>query len=611
MTTTDYEREVFTIVEDLREWRDKCGDRFRYSDIFDAEGHQYVNLVQEGGGVLGIALVGFTYVLEEMGIRFLSLGGTSAGSINTLLLADAGKPAERKSVKILDRIATKSFGDFVDGGRDAEQLTRLLKNMMEKGGGGDNYLQRLGATIEAVGNVPELFKAFGINPGLHFEEWLREVLEYDNWQSLEANLRELPDSLYHLSNNGKRRIPLTAEEVNPRIAIMAADITTQTKVELPRMAELYYENPEECHPAEFVRASMSIPFFFEPQRVSLAWAAGREEEARRNWKQLAGFRGNLPEEVLLVDGGIMSNFPIDVFHEADTIPQRPTIGVKLGADRNEVKTVRNLSGFLGSMGEGVRNLRDFEFIRNNPEYRDLVEYIDVEGFNWIDFQISEEKKLQLFRRGAEAARNFLHRFDWAEYKNGIKRNLLRRMKPLMWELSDLRDLSDTLEVLGIREDEALETKIEAIGKRAQPFNVLWIDDAFIYALPLAILDLLNTKCETVRSSDAALNLLVCANKESNDPHDMIHLIISDVTRREEKGDDKLRGLNFAALLANDPDWQDIPVIFYAHDRRDLEERYAKPLPPNVYNRPGKNTMLHRDFIDEVASALTDALPATA
>lgn len=38
--------------------------------------------VMEGGSVLGIALTGYTYVLQQAGIRFLGIGGTSAGSIN-------------------------------------------------------------------------------------------------------------------------------------------------------------------------------------------------------------------------------------------------------------------------------------------------------------------------------------------------------------------------------------------------------------------------------------------------------------------------------------------------------------------------------------------------
>ena len=57
------------------------------SDVLDEQGNQYVNLVQEGGGVLGVALVGYTYVLEEMGIRFMRLAGTSAGAINTAMMA--------------------------------------------------------------------------------------------------------------------------------------------------------------------------------------------------------------------------------------------------------------------------------------------------------------------------------------------------------------------------------------------------------------------------------------------------------------------------------------------------------------------------------------------
>jgi NTE family protein len=68
-----------------------------YSDIVDARGMQYVDLVMEGGGMLGIALVGYTWALEQAGIRFLGIGGTSAGSINALLLAALGTPADAKA----------------------------------------------------------------------------------------------------------------------------------------------------------------------------------------------------------------------------------------------------------------------------------------------------------------------------------------------------------------------------------------------------------------------------------------------------------------------------------------------------------------------------------
>lgn len=58
-----------------------------FSDIVDSKGNQYVDFVQQGGGVLGIGLIGYTYILEQAGIRFYSLAGSSAGALNALLMA--------------------------------------------------------------------------------------------------------------------------------------------------------------------------------------------------------------------------------------------------------------------------------------------------------------------------------------------------------------------------------------------------------------------------------------------------------------------------------------------------------------------------------------------
>jgi NTE family protein len=73
-------KKVRDLISELKE---TCEDK-EFSDVVDDEDNQYVDLVMEGGGVLGVALIGYTYVLEEMGIRFLRVGGTSAGSINAL-----------------------------------------------------------------------------------------------------------------------------------------------------------------------------------------------------------------------------------------------------------------------------------------------------------------------------------------------------------------------------------------------------------------------------------------------------------------------------------------------------------------------------------------------
>lgn len=140
-----------------------------FSDVIDSEGNQYVDLVQEGGGVLGIALVGYTYILEKAGIRFYGLAGTSAGSINTLLMAGVGKPGEATSEKIIDIIGDKNFFDFVDG---PDATKRMIQKKIEKRGSICWPLIRHGwATYQ-------LLKAqLGINPGNHFEKWLSDALK--------------------------------------------------------------------------------------------------------------------------------------------------------------------------------------------------------------------------------------------------------------------------------------------------------------------------------------------------------------------------------------------------------------------------------------------------
>ena len=125
MKITDFTENglVLSILEDLKQ---TVGPDKNFSDIVDDQGNQYVDLVQEGGGVLGVALVGYVYVLEKMNIRFLSLAGTSAGSINTLLMAAAGRIDEAKSTWILDCLCNKKLIDFVDGDHDAREFVDAL-----------------------------------------------------------------------------------------------------------------------------------------------------------------------------------------------------------------------------------------------------------------------------------------------------------------------------------------------------------------------------------------------------------------------------------------------------------------------------------------------------
>lgn len=373
-----------------------------FSDVVDMQGNQYVDLVQEGGGVLGIALVGYTYILEKAGIRFYSLAGTSAGSINTLLMAGVGKPGEATSEKIIEIIGNKNFFDFVDG---PAGIKKLIQKKIEKRG------SIFWDLVRNAWGIYQLIKAqLGINPGSHFEEWLTHALKKANIKTVK-DLEERRNQIPVLRHREKPKFKFKA----PDVAIITSEITTHTKVDFPRMAELYWKDVNEVPPAKFVRASMSIPFFFYPFEVRDIPNAG--QEGVQNWVQYASYSGEVPETVKFVDGGMLSNFPINTFHVSSGIPSRPTFGVRLSTYRKSYSRAEKLLGFSGAMISTMRQIHDYDFLLKNPDYKELICRIDAdEKFNWLNFGMSDERQQELFLLGARKGLEFLERFDWQVYK---------------------------------------------------------------------------------------------------------------------------------------------------------------------------------------------------
>ncbi len=383
-----------------------------FSDVIDNDGHQYVDLVQEGGGVLGIALVGYTYILERAGIRFFHLAGTSAGAINTLVLAGIDTIDKEKSQKVLDVLARKDLFEFVDG-------DPVLKQIMQKIIDGTPFKKMLTKLLWNIRKVKQaLFVNLGLNPGKDFEKWLEKVLEESDGQ-----IKTIDDLM---KRRGKEFFPeglkhrITGEPVKDDIAqlyIIAADLTTQTKVLFPKMGQLYWgNNLGETSPAKMVRASMSVPFFFVPFEIDNIPDAGKPANAK--WITEAYYFGTIPKKVKFVDGGMISNFPINVFHtKSGRLPRKPTFGVKLSSYRRECANVDDLSGFIGSMISTMRHDSDNEFLLRNPDFKKLICFIDADvEFNWLNFRMSDEKKKKLFLLGAAKALDFLREFDWEEYK---------------------------------------------------------------------------------------------------------------------------------------------------------------------------------------------------
>jgi NTE family protein len=380
------------------------------SDIIDETDNQYVDLVQEGGGVLGIALIGYTWALEEAGIRFFSLAGTSSGAINTILLASKGDISLPKSLRILEEMLDQDLFEFVDGNKHIRDIIKsAVKNKI--------FSSIIHATFHLTRIIRILKKRHGLNPGRTFQNWIENILIKDGISS-SAELFELRK---RLPEGLKHRVEKNISDLIPKLVTVASEITTQTKVHFPEMACLYFNNPGLISPSEFVRASMSVPLFFEPYEVK---GIPGGQNAVNLWRTKVKFEGDPPDSVVFVDGGLISNFPINVFHNPDRVPRLPTFGVRLSAYREKLNNTANLMGYFGAMLNTMRHIYDFDFLLKNPDYSQLICRLDTDNdFNWLDFNMSDENKLLLFERGASGAIDFLENFNWGKYKE-LRRQLL-------------------------------------------------------------------------------------------------------------------------------------------------------------------------------------------
>jgi NTE family protein len=407
--------EIQTLVEDFLAFR-RVNPEITFSDIVDDDGNEYVDLVMEGGGVLGFALVGYTYFLEAAGFRFLRIGGTSAGAINALALAALDREnGKTRSEIALERLSTIDIGLFVDGDEDVQELINLaIKDESRYG-----LLQKFFPTGIWLWNLysvkDSLDSNLGLNPGVKFHEWLKnEILrETDTSVKLRQKMHALPPLTNRRDNS-----EFTVDKSEELLKIVAADVTTESKVVFPEMAKLYWENPDEAHPADFVRASMSLPIFFQPFRRSVPQDKLEvpQNEVRKKWIECVSYKGTTPKDCYFVDGGVISNFPINLFHrEANLPPRMPTFGARLSVDR-EMKKINTPLSLLDAVFAAARHTLDFDFILRHPDYEQVVTKIDTGNHNWLNFDLTNNEKYDLFKIGARAAAAFLRGFNWEEYR---------------------------------------------------------------------------------------------------------------------------------------------------------------------------------------------------
>jgi len=189
-----------------------------------------------------------------------------------------------------------------------------------------------------------------------------------------------------------------------KVAITVADVTRAQLVRLPwDYRRVYGVDPDEQLVATAVRASMAIPFIYPP--VSLTSTSGLTST--------------------LVDGGVLSNFPVDSLDRTDTEPPRwPTFGItvipKLAEGVDQVfpalRPLRFLqqSALLESLFTTMLVGHDQAHL-SQPWVSARTIPVTSTDVSVLDFAISRSRLEELCDRGYAAAQTFLSTWDWAEY----------------------------------------------------------------------------------------------------------------------------------------------------------------------------------------------------
>ncbi|HEU5187035.1 MAG TPA: patatin-like phospholipase family protein, partial [Candidatus Saccharimonadales bacterium] len=212
---------------------------------------QWCDLVLEGGGVKGIGLVGAIEQLRRAGYKGRRVAGTSAGAI---------------------------VGALVAAGTPLSTLASTMQNIDYRRFKDEGFIDRFGIAGKGLSLTFEK----GVYEGRYLHEWIR------------AQLAALKVHTFADLKITEPWADILPPEQRYKLVVIASDVSNGRIARLPWDYARYGLNPDEQPVADAVRASMSIPFFYEPVQLG---------------------------QNFLVDGGLLSNFPIGLF---DSIPSWPT-----------------------------------------------------------------------------------------------------------------------------------------------------------------------------------------------------------------------------------------------------------------------------------------------
>jgi len=363
------------------------------------------DLVFEGGGAKGMVFVGAMDVFTKEGHTFDRLIGTSAGAITAATLAAGYSTKEMLALlnETVDGkpVFTTFMGDpppFDDEHVRQSAIRELLRSI----------------DLSFVPNLLEnriddaLAEAIADNPNLrHFYSFVERGGWYSAHEFVTWLERKLDEGMY--KGKPRRFSGMTMAEMfaatGTELTLTGSDITSGL------LLILNHRTTPDLPVVWAVRMSMSIPLLWQ----EVVWL---EEWGR--------YRGKSIKDHAIVDGGLLSNFPIELF-----VSDEPPVTAVMGQKRS-----KNVLGFLideqlevpGALPvaddspapSAVGDLRTVGRITNLVNtvtqardkmvidtFSDLVVHLPAKGYGTTEFAMTVPRRKALVNAGRTAMRNYL------------------------------------------------------------------------------------------------------------------------------------------------------------------------------------------------------------
>lgn len=241
--------------------------------------------------------------------------------------------------------------------------------------------------FKTIGKVFSVLLNYGIYSSAYLEQWLNDQLMKKHATCFGDIKRE--DGTYALQ-------------------VTVSDISDQKLLVFPKDLQSFHIDMDSFPIARAVRMSMSIPFYYEPYSLN-------------------DIQGN-PH--YMVDGGMLSNYPIWILDDGQSVLKHPTFGFKFinsSDDRICKKDIPACDTIIDYTKAVISTLLDandnFHISRSKGDFARSIlipSTIQLQGeekrIGTTDFDITKEESRALFENGYIAAKKFLKTWDFATWK---------------------------------------------------------------------------------------------------------------------------------------------------------------------------------------------------